>query len=72
MTKFSLIQVYNEVDGIVDGIWLQDHTGSLDSAIRKARETERANSYRINVAVVERINSATPDYDLQTDLIRVG
>jgi hypothetical protein len=72
MTKFSLIQIYNEVDGFVDGVWLQDHTGSLDSAIRKANETEKANSNRIKVAVVERINSTTPDYDLLTNLIRVG
>jgi hypothetical protein len=72
MTKFSLIQIYNEVNGFVDGVWLQDHTGSLDSAIRKANETEKANSNRINVAVVERINSATPDYDLLTNLMRLG
>lgn len=71
MMKFSLIQIYNEVDGFVDGVWLQDHTGSLDSAIRKADEIEKANSYRIKVAIVERIDGSVPDYDLLTNLKRL-
>lgn len=70
--KFSLIQVYDEADGFVNGVWLQDHTGSLDSAIRKANETEKANNKRIKVAVVERIGGSTPNYCFLTNLKRLG
>ncbi|TCI99588.1 hypothetical protein [Cytobacillus praedii] len=72
MMKFSLIQIYNEVDGFVNGVWLQDHTGNLNSAIRKANETEKANSNRIKVAVVERIGGSAPNYCLLTNLKRLG
>lgn len=70
--KFSLIQVYDEVDGLVNGVWIQDHKGSIDSAIRKAIETEKANSNRIEVAVVKKIPGSTPNYCLQTNLKRLG
>lgn len=60
---YSLICVYEENNGIVTGAWLQDVTGNLQKAKRFAKETEMANSNRINVAVVERVEFAQ-QYDL--------
>lgn len=51
--RFSLVCVDREKDGFVDGAWMQDFTGTLEEASQWARETERANSNRISVAVVE-------------------
>lgn len=70
--RFSLIQIYNEDNGIVDGVWLQDCTGSLETAINKAKETEKANGNKIKVAIVEKINGFTPNYNLLTGLKRIG
>jgi hypothetical protein len=70
--KFSLVQIYSEIDGCVDGVWIQDYTGELNSAIKKARETEKANSDRIKVSVVEKIGGATPVYSLLKNLKRLG
>jgi hypothetical protein len=35
--KFSLINVEKEKDGFVDGVWMQDHVGTLATATEKAR-----------------------------------
>ena len=63
-TGYSLILVYEENDGIVTGTWLQDVTGNLEKAKKCAKETEQANSNRITVGVVERV-----DFGQQYDLI---
>ena len=70
--KFSLIQVYKEMDGFVDGVWIQDHTGTLDTAVKLANETEQVNGNRIKVAVVEKLNFSSPNYCLVTKLNRLG
>lgn len=69
--KFSLINVDNETGGLVDGVWMQDHTSTLETAIEKAIRTEKANSNRIKVAVVEKTNSSCPNYSLLTKLKRL-
>lgn len=69
--RYSLILVYKEYDGFVDGVWIQDSNGSLEKAIEVARDTEKANSNRITVAVVESLNSCTPDYNIKTRLKRI-
>ena len=70
--KYSLIQVCTEENGKVDGTWLQDHHGTLKSAAEAARETERANSGRISVAVVEFIGSTGfPNYEVMRCLKRL-
>ncbi len=70
--KFSLIQIYNETNGYVDGVWIQDFTGNLNEAIKKATNTEKANSNRIKVAIVERVGSSTPNYCLLKNLKQLG
>lgn len=69
--KYSLVNVMKEYDGLVDGVWVQHHTGTLGTAVKAARETEQANSNRITVAVVEGLNFSTPDYSLYRGLKRL-
>jgi hypothetical protein len=70
--KFSLIQIDKEINGLVNGVWLQDYTGEFNMAVKKAKATEIANSNRIEVAVVEKINGSSPNYCLLTNLKRLG
>lgn len=60
MATYSLINVYKEENNLVDGSWLQDHIGTLESAINRAIEIEKVNSNKIDIAVVDQIYSATP------------
>lgn len=69
--KYSLINASREYDGLVDGVWLQNHTGTIDSAAEAARAIERANSNRITVAVVEDLGYSEPDYSFRTALKRL-
>ncbi len=57
--RYSLINVQKEQDGIVDGNWLQDYTGDLKDAVICARETEKLNSNRIDIAVVEAVTGSS-------------
>lgn len=70
--KFSLVQVYKDNGNTVDGVWLQDHIGTVESAEQAARDTEAANSGRISVAVVEDLSSIVlPTYELMKGLKRI-
>jgi len=69
--KFSLIQIYKETNELVDGVWIQDHTGNLDSALKLANDTEKANGNRIKIAIVEQIGSSSSNYNLLTKLKRL-
>jgi len=69
--KYSLINVHKENDGFVDGAWMQDHIGTLGTAIKKARDTEKVNSNKITVAVVESLGYPTPNYYFRTGLKRL-
>jgi len=71
--NYSLINVSHERNGLVDGVWLQDCTGvTLEEARKRARDTEKANSNRIVVAVVESLNYSCPGYNHRTGLKRLG
>lgn len=59
---FSLVNVSKEANGLVDGYWIQDHTGNLETAILIAKETEKANGNKITVAVVYKVNGSGPRY----------
>ena len=58
--KFSLINVQKEYDGKVDGSWVQDHHGDLESARKWKQQTEKANGSKVNFAVIPFISSSTP------------
>ena len=62
--KFSLINIHGERDGKPYGSWLQDHIGDLESATQAAIDTEKANSNKIDVAVVKEVNSVVPNLSL--------
>lgn len=68
MNKFSLINVSERKNGLVSGNWIQDVTGTKKEAFIKAKYTEKANSNKIEVAVVARIIGSTPDYDYLTNI----
>lgn len=68
MNKFSLINVSERKNGLVSGNWIQDFTGTKEEAFQRAKDTEKANSYRISVAVVEKVGGSTPSYDYLTNL----
>lgn len=56
---FSLINVCRYTDtefnppGTINGNWIQDHVGTLETAIETAKQTEQANGNKIDVAVCE-------------------
>jgi hypothetical protein len=67
--KYSLINVYGTSStGKVWGSWLKDHTGNLKSANEAANAIEHVNSGRINVAIVDAVNSAVPALGIFHDL----
>lgn len=69
--KYSLINVRKQVgDVVVDGNWIQDHVGTLETAIQKAKRTEEVNSHNIDVAVVEQLAS-TVDFPPRKRLDRI-
>ncbi|MEC4565367.1 hypothetical protein L8C07_05370 [Paenibacillus sp. CMAA1739] len=71
MNKFSLVNVAERKNGRVSGVWLQDVTGTKNEAFKCARDTEKANGNRIEVAVVKRIEGSTPNYDYLTSIKEV-
>jgi hypothetical protein len=70
--KFSLVNVSRDnLNGTVNGMWIQDHIGSLESAIEAAKATEKANKGKIDVAVVSQLSGSSPNYNTQTSLKRL-
>ena len=66
--KFSLIHVQKRVGNAVEGNWIQNHVGTLETAKTAARETEHANRDAIDVAVVAELSSPVPWLDYHTNL----
>ena len=56
MAKFSLINVssVNE-NGTINGSLMQGHIGTLETAIQKAKDTNKANGNCLDIAVVDEI-----------------
>ena len=54
MATFSLLTVSKEKDGIVEGYWIQDHIGTLETATERAKSTSELNRGQ-NIAVVDGI-----------------
>lgn len=58
---FTLINVDKvEPDGTVSGNQIQDHIGTLETAIQKAIDTEVVNSNAIDIAVVPNTMGCMP------------
>lgn len=50
--KFSLIQICEKKeDGTINGWWVQDHHGTIETALAKAKATESVNSSRLTIPV---------------------
>jgi len=61
--NYSLINVIQIKKGYFSGVWVQHaHAVTLDEALERARATEKANSNRIIVAVVDKLSNCCPDY----------
>jgi len=65
---FSLIIVQKahsegHASGTIDGSWVQDHIGTLESATQAAIQTEAANSNKIDVAVTDQRPGAVARLD---------
>jgi hypothetical protein len=69
--KFSLIIIIEQSAALVGGYWIQNHIGSLASAIEAARATQAANSNKIEVAVVAELSSPTAALGYWTNLTRL-
>jgi hypothetical protein len=69
---YSLINVSKRYKGRVDGNWMQDKTGTKEEAMQAARDTERANSNRISVAVVEGLGvTGASAFSYRTGLVEI-
>lgn len=71
MAKFSLINIQTEKDGKISGYWIQGHIGTLVSAKQVASRTEKANSNKIAVGIVEAVSTTTPALHYFRDLKRL-
>jgi len=71
--KFSLVTIIKEYEGFIDGVWIQHHCGTLETAITTARETEKVNGQRTTnrVAVVEELNFSGQNYSVFRKLKRL-
>lgn len=68
----SIVTVIKEYNGLVDGVWVQHCMATtLEEATERARSTEKANSNRITVAVVEYLPFSCPNYCLMRGLKRL-
>lgn len=70
--KFSLINVRHQHGDRVEGNWIQNHVGTLESAEEAARRTEAVNGHRITVAVVPELTSVVPILGYWTNLRRLA
>lgn len=69
--RYSLINVEVDHGETVDGNWIQDVTGTFEDALQIAQETEKTNSSRIQIAVVEQLNSSVAILGYWKDLIKI-
>lgn len=54
--NFSIVQVVKtRSNGNIDGCWLQDHVGTVESATRLAIDTEKVNGNKVDIAVVNQL-----------------
>ena len=68
--KFSLINVHTEERGRITGSLMQNHVGTLESALTLAHEIEDVNSNAIDVAVVPELAGRIGDAYVQVLRLR--
>jgi hypothetical protein len=71
MAKFSLIVVFAQRGDLVEGNWVQNHVGNLESATAKAIRTEEVNDNKIDIAVVAEVSSVCPWLGYWDHLVRL-
>lgn len=70
--KYSLMQIVKQREnGNIDGWWIHDHTGTLESATMLAASTEKVNSNKIEIAVVDQVVGDTHSDPIRYDLERL-
>lgn len=76
--RYSIVLVENEYDGLIDGIWMQDHHGDLSSVTKKVNDTQLANSSKLSdgsqmqIAAVEWLGDmGGPNYSVRKGLKRL-
>ncbi len=71
--KFSLIQICEKKeDGTINGWWVQDHHGTLETALTKAKATEEINRYAITIQNCDReLTPAQKIEQLEAELARL-
>jgi hypothetical protein len=68
--RYSLINVSNDLNGLISGYWLQDKFGTLEEIKKYALETSSINN-NIDIAVVDLINSSNPGLNFYVNLKRL-
>ena len=68
---FSLINITESSGPLISGYWIQNHVGTLASAIVAALATDAANGNRIDVAVVAKLSSPTAALSYRPNLTRL-
>jgi len=69
--KFSLINVIAEDGDKVSGYWVQDHVGTIDSANQLLLDSNAVNGNKLNLAIVDALNSCIPLLGYWSNLRRV-
>lgn len=69
MPTFSLIGVdrLNDDHTRASGNWIQNHIGTLETALEVARQTNAVNRNALTIAVVDEVPSPVPILDYWTD-----
>jgi hypothetical protein len=67
MKFYSLLTVNAQRGDVIDGVLLQDHFGTLLSALRKAEAISKANS-GTRIAVASKLPGSCPQFHVQTDI----
>jgi hypothetical protein len=68
--RYSLINVSNDLNGLISGYWLIDKFGTLKEVKKYALETSAINK-NIDIAVVDLINRINPGLNFYVNLKRL-
>lgn len=69
--KYSIINITSCSKDSVEGHWIQNHIGSLESASKLAAEYERLGNVQLGCAVVDELPNTNPLLSHYTNLKRL-